>query len=98
MILLLNSTNSQSVSCFRNSHPYNFTANIFQAMNLRNGTCYVTGIGGGHRLYDNGRITTYSYIANMNLAGFPSHDFVTPFRRGSSSTTPSCFSRTPSTP
>src|SRR5947209_4845993 len=55
-------------------YTYYFTAHFFQTMNLGNRACNITGVGGGHGLYGNGRITTYSYIADMNLSGFPSHD------------------------
>src|SRR6266705_54911 len=64
---------SKGVHFFRHSHTHQFTPNLFQAMNLGDGTFYVAGVGGTHRLYRNRRITTKGYLANMNLSCFSSH-------------------------
>ena len=54
------------------SHTYYLAARFFQPVYLRNGRLCIACIGIAHRLYRNGVVTAYFYLAYRNFPRFSS--------------------------
>jgi len=60
----------------KNGHPDQFTARLFEGVNLGDGGVNITGVGIGHRLHRNGTVAAHHQIADPYLPGLPPHNHV----------------------